>query len=301
MKKLAVGLLFVLWTPLAAAISPYVNGNGVAGGDLEQAMRQVERKLEAAGFEVVGDFRPAGLDGYGVIVVTEQGILDAIASIGGASIAGAGIRVGVKADGSVSYIHPDYWYRAYFGKAFEQHAAAVEDLDARLRQALGAKGQFGGEVPADKLPDYRYAFGLEQFKDESMLKRHASFDAAIEAIESNLSRNVHNTRMVYKVVLADKQLAVFGVALEDRSTGDAAWVRRLVPDHIAALPYEVYIVDNEVYALHPRFRIALSWPALTMGTFLKIGNTPTEILATMTAVAGGVYRAQSEWGEQGFY
>jgi hypothetical protein len=297
MKKTILSIALLIWAPFALALAPYIKGEHVTGGDLKRAMQQVENKLRAAGFNPAGTFTPSGLEGYGVVVLTDKEILDAIASIGGASIAGAGIRVGVKADGTVSYINPDYWYRAYFGKDFRRHASAVKELEERLKKALGAKGFFGGDVPTDKLPDYRYTFGLERFKDSFLLKEYPGFDAAVKTIQKNLDQGVRNTALAYKVILPEKQLAVFGVTSEDPRTGDAAWVRKLEPDHIAALPYELYVVGNRAFALHPRFRIALSWPALTMGTFLKIGNTPAEVLATLTLVAGGIYRSADEFGE----
>ena len=49
------------------------------------------------------------------------------------------------------------------------------------------------------------------------------------------------------------------------------------PMHTAFLPYELLVVDNEVHMLHGRFRIALSFPDLTMGTFMKIVATPKDI------------------------
>ena len=49
------------------------------------------------------------------------------------------------------------------------------------------------------------------------------------------------------------------------------------PKHTAFLPYEVLVMNNEVHMLHGRFRIALSFPDLTMGTFTKIMSTPGNI------------------------
>ena len=49
------------------------------------------------------------------------------------------------------------------------------------------------------------------------------------------------------------------------------------PSHTAFLPYEFLVMDNEVHLLHGRFRIALSFPDLTMGTFTKIMSTPGDI------------------------
>ena len=290
MRKLVM-LLALFWAPLVHALSPYVQGDSLAPGDVQRLQQQVAGKLSAAGLKVVGRYTPSGLSDYGVVVATDADVLNAIRDIGGNSIVGAAVRVGVKSDGSVSYINPEYWYRAFFGKKFDRHQKAVKSLESRLKQALGDKGTFGGDVPQDTLAGYRYMFGLESFSDPTLLKSHASFDAAISAVRKNLSAGERQTRQVYEVVLPDKQLAVFGVAMNDRSTGDGAWVNKLIPDYIAALPYELFVVGKDVYTLHPRYRIAISWPALTMGTFLKIGNTPTEILGTLTPVAGGTSRA----------
>jgi hypothetical protein len=44
-------------------------------------------------------------------------------------------------------------------------------------------------------------------------------------------------------------------------------------------------VDNKVYALYARYRIALAWPALGMGQFMGIINAPEAIRSTMTRLA----------------
>ena len=47
--------------------------------------------------------------------------------------------------------------------------------------------------------------------------------------------------------------------------------------HVTFLPYELLVVGKEVRILYGRFRIALSFPDLTMVTFTKIMSTPGEI------------------------
>ena len=49
------------------------------------------------------------------------------------------------------------------------------------------------------------------------------------------------------------------------------------PKHTAFLPYEFLVVDNKVHMLHGRYRIALSFPDLSLGTFMKIVSTPGDI------------------------
>ncbi len=301
MRKVLAILAVLLWTPLAHALNPYVQGDSLPGGDVDHLRQEVANRLHAAGLSVVGSYTPKGLEQYGVVVATDDAILKAIRAIGGASIVGAGLRVGVKADGMVTYMNPDYWYRAYFRDKFRRYQDAVKDAQSRLQKALGAKGVLGGNVPAGSLAGYRYMFGLETFEQPVLLKSQTSFEAAVSTIQRNLGRGDKQAAKVYEVVMPDKQLAVFGVTMSNRTTGEGAWVNKLVPDQIAALPYEIFVVDNKAYTLHPRFRIALSWPALSMGTFLRIGNTPTEIIATLTTVAGGTYRAQGGFGEEGWY
>lgn len=287
MKKL-VGLVLFLYPALALAISPYFYGDKVAGGDVKSVMAQVEKKLTAAGFTVVGEHRPQGLPLYGSIVATDKGLLEAIHGIGGAAIVGAGIRIGVKADGTVSYINPDYWYRAYFRKDFPKAAAAVKAVQEKLAKALGSGKAFGGDVAAEDLPGYHYMPGMETFdSDKNELKTYASFDEALQTIRGNLAKGVKHTSKVYEVVMPDKKLAVFGVAMDDPDYGESWWVAKIGPDHIAALPWEIYVIDNKAYALFGRYRTALSWPALGMWKFMTIGSHPDTTLEMLTAVAGG--------------
>lgn len=55
--------------------------------------------------------------------------------------------------------------------------------------------------------------------------------------------------------------------------------------HTAFLPYGLLVMDDAVVMLHGRFRIALSFPDLTMGTFSKIMATPGDIKKLMQALA----------------
>ena len=55
--------------------------------------------------------------------------------------------------------------------------------------------------------------------------------------------------------------------------------------HTAFLPYGLLVMDDAVVMLHGRFRIALSFPDLTMGTFSKIMAPPGDIKKLMQALA----------------
>ncbi len=288
MKRLIAVLALILWAPLALALSPYYYGAKMPAGEVQAVLAQVEAKLTKAGFSVAGKYMPSGLPGYGVLVVTDKGLLDVVRKLGGTSIVGAPIRIGVKADGSVSYMNLEYWLRAYFRKQFPVAEKTVKATQAKLAKALGAGKAFGGDVDRKDLADYQYMFGMEGFEsDKNVLMEHLAFEDAVKAVQDNLARGTAKTSKVYEIIMPDKQIAVFGVAMNDPKEGEGWWVKTAGADNIAALPYEIYVVNNKAGHLFARFRIALGWPEVGMGSFMRIVEAPGIIHETLTEVAGG--------------
>jgi len=282
------------------AVSPYIQGDPVAGGSAQAAAAAVESKLRGGGFKVVGKYFPKTLTGYGVVVATDDAMLNEVGAVGGPAVLGAAIRVGVKADGSVAYANPDYWYRAYFRKAFDKREAAVKTLQARLQDTLGAgKGQ-GGDEPSGNLANYRYMIGMERLdSSKSKLAEYGSFAEALKTVRDNLAKGAGKTAKVYEVVMPDRKLAVFGVAMNDAEHNDGDWIRKIdMQNNIAGLPYEIYIVDNEVNSPHGRFRIALAFPDVGMGQFMRISSLPNAIMEVMGSVAGVEKKSSGEAWQQ---
>lgn len=287
MKKFIVGTLLATLAQFSHALAPYLAGDKQAAGDVATQLAQVERKLTAEGFSVIGRHQPRGLPQHASLIVTDRGLLDAIRGIGGVAIVGAGLRVGVKSDGTVSYMNPDYWYRAYLRGGFDAVQPAVRGAQERLARALGAGAGFGGDVATADLADYRYMFGMERIDSlRNELRSFGSFEEALRTVQDNLAKGVAGTAKVYEVVMPQSRLAVFGVALTDPEQGEAWWAGKIGPDHVAALPYEIYVVGNTAYALYARYRIALSWPALGMGQFMGIVRAPDVIHTSLGRLAG---------------
>jgi hypothetical protein len=293
MKKILLGAVMALYALMAQALQPYYAGDKVAGSDLKAVMAATEQKLTSGGFAIIGRHLPPGLSQYGVIVVTEPGYSAALTQIGGSAVIGMPIRVGVKADGTVSYLNLEYWNRAFLRQDYAKAESAVKAATGKLQQVLGAGKAFGGDVKPDDLPTYRYMAGMERFGDKSELKSYASFDEAIKTIGDNLGKSVAKTSKVYEIVMPEKKLAVFGVATNDAEDGEGWWAKKIGPDHIAALPWEIYVVDNKAYALFARYRTALAWPELGMFQFMGIGSHPDSTAAMLAKVAGGSYQAKN--------
>ena len=292
LKKIIIlfGLLFA--SQLSLALAPYLQGTKLPDAELSAQSALVEKNLEAEGFKVIGRHTPKGLPGRATLVATDKAMIESLRAIGGSAVVASGIRVAVQADGTVSYMNPDYWYRAYLRGQFKTAQAAVKSVQLRLQKALGEGRAFGGDVPEGDLPTYRYMLGMERFDAaNSELASHGSFEEAIKAVQAGLASGAGNSSRVYEVIMPEQKIAVFGVAMNDPSTGEGWWVNKIGADHMAGLPYEIFVVNNKVYALYARYRIALAWPSLGMGQFMGIMNAPEAIRTTLIRVAGGSDRS----------
>ena len=89
---------------------------------------------------------------------------------------------------------------------------------------------------------------------------------------------------MYQLVYPDRKIAVFGVGLMDKEDGEAHFLPIIGEEHVAAMPYEIILQNNTATMLHGKYRIALHWPDLTMGTFMKIMSTPGDIEDALEAV-----------------
>ena len=92
--------------------------------------------------------------------------------------------------------------------------------------------------------------------------------------------------LVYSVKIPEKNIKVYGVALKGPK-GEQYFLPKIdiaEIKHTCFLPYEFIVVENEVHMLHGRYRIALSFPDLTMGTFTKIMSTPKDIAQTFKEI-----------------
>ena len=291
MKRAILSLFAVLSmviAPLAAQagaddLQPYVLASNGAG-TVDGKVADVKSALSGAGFEVVGDYRPYA--GAAVVVATSAE-LKKTAGMTEHGGFGAVVRVGItEADGKVqvSYTNPAYWAAAYRMKG------NLDGVSAAMKKALGAESSFGyGKgFSSDDLRGYHYMMMMPYFDDADELGSFGSQAAAVKAVEANLKAGKGGTGMVYRVDLPGGKATLFGVSFGSGSAADKA-VMGIIDGgkmhHTAHLPYEVLVEGGKVYALHGKFRIAIAFPELTMGTFMKISDVPGAITETLEVIA----------------
>lgn len=258
---------------------------------LEDLSRKVVSALEQQQFEVLGTYHPANRSTLKVIAFTREDLKNTAIKVSDRGALGAVMKVGlVEEDGKVmvSYTNPDYLLRAYLRADYDTYKTTLTAFAKDIKSALSAIGtefsSFGGSVRADKLKEYHYKIMMPYFTDPVTLGEYSSFEEGLAIIRENLKEKKGQTIKVYELVYPDKNVAVFGVGLRSKEDGESHFLPKIGMDHAAAMPYEIILQDKTATMLHGKYRIALHWPDLTMGTFMKIMSTPGDIEDTLEGI-----------------
>lgn len=299
MKKI-VSILFVMMMVAAQSVmaevllKPHVLASKTAG-EYEKVVSDTRNALTSAGFDIAGEHVP--YKGTIIFVVTNDALKkNAAASKHGGY--GVAQRVAVSKVGNeiqVVYTNPVYMANVYRMKD------NLNGVRQQLEAALGKVSDFGAEgLTAEDLRDYQYKIFMPYFDDPFELASLASHEAAVAAVEKGLKAGWGGTSKVYRIDIPGKQEVVFGVGLTRDCSSDAMIMGAIDFGDIKAathLPYELMVSGKEVLALHAKFRIAQSFPDLSMmgsNSFMSIMCSPGDIESALEAVVKGEQK-DSDW------
>jgi len=290
--KTVFALILSLSAALASAqaLKPFVLASKGAG-DLAQKIEETKKSLAGAGFTVVGSYQPYA--NTQLIVVTNDDLKTTAAKSehGGFGAAQRVAVVKVKDEVQVSYANPVYWANVY---RLGGDLKAVAD---KLQASLGKIEEYGAKgLTAEQLRKYHYMMMMPYFDDPDKLVMHASHEAAVKAVEDGLAAGKQGVTKVYRVDVPGKKEVVFGVAMKGEGNNKVMDDKFIMGEvdfkdvkSAAHLPYEMLVVDRTVYALSARFRIAASFPDLSMtgdNSFMRIMESPDAIRKALAYTAG---------------
>jgi len=264
-------------------IRPYVLATENPGVVADVAA-QTRSALTQAGFEVVGEY-PVSASAH-VIVITSDALRAAAAKTPDGGF-GAVIRVSVTQAGGVTqvaYTNPVWMSNVY------RLAAEADGVAAALEKALGRREEFGAKsgLTAKSLRSYHYMMLMPYFNDQVVLGTFASSADAVAKLEAGLAAS-KEAKLIYRVNVPGTEQILFGISILAGDGADETVMK--ISDtgarrHTAHLPYEVLIAGGRALMLHGKFRIAQSFPDLSMGTFMKISGAPDGI----AKVLGGLLK-----------
>ncbi|WP_455221410.1 hypothetical protein [Kaarinaea lacus] len=263
-------------------------------GDVATIVGETKDKLTGAGFEVVGEYSP--YPDATVIIVTNDALKqNAAANDFGAFGAAQRVTVTkVKDQVQVAFTNPVYMANVYRMKS------DLSEVASQLKQALGDQGEYGPDkgLSEKKLRKYHYKWLMPYFDDRIGLASYKSYEEAVEKVEAALqSDNKGGAKKVYRIDIPGKQETVIGVSLSGPDNVDCSGDRYIM-DRIdfkdikstGHLPYEIVISGKRVFALPAEFRIAISFPDLSMigsNSFASIMCAPDAIQRALTYGSGG--------------
>lgn len=211
---------------------------------------------------------------------------------------GAAQRVTITKAGDevqVAFTNPTYMSHAYRMKG------DLAGVTAKLKSALGDQGEFGPDegVTAKDLRDYQYKWLMPYFDDPMDLVDYGNQQVAIEKVEAILLNNKVGVKKVYRIDIAGKEETVIGVSMAGPGILDCSGDKHIMQEidfkklkSTGHLPYEVVISKGKVYALPAEFRIAISFPDLSMmgsNSFMSIMCAPLAIQEALTVSVGGEF------------
>ncbi len=286
MKTIVLFLLALLGLRQVQAdqlLEPYLQGHSLQAS-IEGAAEKISQALEGEGFVLLGEHKP--YPEACILVVTREDQLAAAASTetGGFAAVTRVALTEVEGEVQVAVTNPD-WMAASC-----RLNQSLSSLLPSLEKVLGELSPFGCEkgFKTSELRKYHYMISMPYFDDQLELADYGSQEEALLAVEAGLKAGAGGVTQVARVEIPEQNAVLFCVALAEGDGADAKVMATCDtgnPRHTAHLPYELLVVNGKVRALHAKFRIANSFPDLTMGTFMKIVKAPGAIEDALEAVA----------------
>ncbi|HZJ35219.1 MAG TPA: hypothetical protein VFD29_01195 [Gillisia sp.] len=293
MKNIFISFIFIsifYTSSFAQDLSPYIK-IGETTESMQQASEKITETLQNNSFTILGSYNPSNKSTLKVIAFTRTDMKNTVVKVPDRGALAAVFKVGLVAeDGKVtmSFTNPEYLLRAYLGDNYNSYKSTFQKFDADLKTTFSTIGNefkpFGGTVEAEDLKDYHYKIMMPYFTDPITLNEFSSFEEGVKTIEANLKAKKGSTVLVYKLVYEKENIAVFGIGLQDKAKGEANFLPIIGEANVAAMPYEIILQGKKATMLPGKYRLAVSWPELSMGTFMKIIGTPGDIEDTLEAV-----------------
>jgi len=217
--------------------------------------KTLKSKLKKAGFNVLTTYSPASKENIKVIVFTNKKLkkLASQKTRGFAAIQRVMVDSSAK---TVRVTNPTYWLKAFMQKDYKSGVDTA--VKKSLGKALGKLTTTKDVLNEGDLAGYHFMMAMPYYEDMITLKKGAT---------------VKPKKKLFEVKLANGSTLV-GVKMSKNTEN---FIDKIGLENAILLPYTVLIEDGNVYALHAKYYLALSYPLLSMGQFMGISSIPDAI------------------------
>ena len=296
MKSLIIHVYLVLalmtWpaTGLFAdgSINPYYRGE--VESTMDQLIEDIKTSLTESGFDIIGEYNPAGENDLFLIAFTCEELLKITIKDSDEKALASALKIGLidlkNGKIEVCLLNPTYLFYSYLRHDYEKYEEKLNELQMQTMLAVASAGirilpSSEVSLRVSELKEFRFMVRMPNFDEQIKINEFQSFDEGVRTINRNLRAHRGGTRKVYEVISVDKKIAVFGIGLLDNRFGEPEFLNALGKDHLAAMPYELILIGNKVTMLNGRYRFPLFWPELTMRELHKVGRIYRDIQSMM--------------------
>jgi len=239
-------------------VSAYLIGNLITSAE-------VSEKLKTAGFEVLGTYTVNKKNKLETVVFTSDA-LRAMANKPNRGFAALGRVLVDGKNNQISIANP-----IYFGKAFMQQDIDYQSM-AKMKMTL-SKAFPGLRESEDRwsyagLANYHFMVAMPYYQDSNIVG-----EGPTEELLKKAQNYKKGKLLLFTVKLAEGKY-LLGYDLGRRT---AKFPEKIGVDKAGLLPYTILIENNEARIMAPKFYLAVSYPQLSMGQFMKIATVPGAI------------------------
>lgn len=257
MKKLLLGLMFLLSTLTAKDISAYLYGK-------LETVNNIKTALATNGLETIGEYYAMGNKDYHVIVYTSRELKQMAMKENREFAAVQKVLIDLK-DKKLVFTNPNYFLRAFMQDDLDNTLLQV--TNSRLNKSFSGLENGVETLDEDNLEDYHFMFGMPYYSDMIEV-------ASGDNLKQTLQKNAKD-KIVFKLSLGNSTL--YGVSM-DTKDGEKSYIPAIGQEKNSAfLPYLVVISNGKAKILHAKYYLAISLPKLSMGEFMTISDAPGNI------------------------
>lgn len=247
-SKLIAIILLVTTLSMAKEVSAYYQAP-------YQSLRSIAHQLKKAGFRILKVYAPAKKPYLRVIVFTDDNLIT-LASQKKRGFAAILKLVVNKKTKQVRVMNPSYWLQAYLQKQYIPGSDST--VNTSLRKALISLKPTSDTLPRKRLASYHFMIGMPYYAD---------------MLEFPYKNKIRKRDVLFRLKLKNGSQLI-GIRMP-KSVEE--FIETTGEENALILPYTILIEDGKVYALHGKYYIALSYPKLNMGKFIKMRSIPDKI------------------------
>jgi hypothetical protein len=227
--------------------------------------KSVINKLEKVGFTIVSTSK-VGKKKMDLIIFSHPK-LDALANQPKRGFLAGALRVLVnKKAKEIRISNPNYFIPAFLQDTYEDGSA--DQFTELLQQAFSDLTRSKDQWAEDALQNFQYMVSQPYYQDVAVLAKGETAD-----LVAKIDKRVKKKSLVFKVELSEGRF-VYGVMPGRRTS---KFVDKIGSQNALTLPWMVLIEDGKATMMRGQYYIALSYPLLTMGTFMTIATVPGAI------------------------